>query len=80
MEIAVTRANFLKAMGVVGGVTAQKANTLPILGNVLLETGKDSTLRLVGTDLEVGLLLHFGPRAAFKRFAYANERKAISAH
>lgn len=30
---------------------------------------------LKATDLEIGLLLHFGPSAAFKRFVYANARK-----
>jgi DNA polymerase-3 subunit beta len=39
----------------VTGVTAQKANTLPILGNVLLETTSKGELRLIGTDLEVGI-------------------------
>jgi hypothetical protein len=32
MEIRVTKNNFLKAAALVTGVTAQKANTLPILG------------------------------------------------
>jgi GxxExxY protein len=30
---------------------------------------------LRATDLEVGLLLHFGPRASFKRFVASNERR-----
>lgn len=55
MEIKVTKSNFLKALGLVGGVTAQKANTLPILSNILLETTPEGALRLVGTDLEVGI-------------------------
>lgn len=55
MEIKVTKSNFSKALGLVGGVTAQKANTLPILSNILLETTAEGTLRLVGTDLEVGI-------------------------
>lgn len=55
MEIKVTKSNFLKAASLVTGVTAQKANTLPILGNVLLETTSRGELRLVGTDLEVGI-------------------------
>ena len=55
MEIKVTKSNFLKAAGLVTGVTAQKANTLPILGNVLLETTSKGELRLIGTDLEVGI-------------------------
>lgn len=55
MEIRVTKNNFLKAASLVTGVTAQKANTLPILGNVLLETTSKGELRLIGTDLEVGI-------------------------
>ncbi len=55
MEIKVTKSNFSKALGLVGGVTAQKANTLPILSNILLETTAEGSLRLVGTDLEVGI-------------------------
>ncbi len=55
MEIKVSKSNFLKAANLVGGVTAQKANTLPILGNVLLETTSTKELRLIGTDLEVGI-------------------------
>lgn len=55
MEIKVSKSNFLKAASLVGGVTAQKANTLPILGNVLLETTSTKELRLIGTDLEVGI-------------------------
>lgn len=55
MEIKVSKSNFLKGLALVGGVTAQKANTLPILSNILLETAKDGQLRLIGTDLEVGI-------------------------
>lgn len=55
MEIKVSKTNFLKAASLVGNVAAQKANTLPILGNVLLETTSRGELRLIGTDLEVGI-------------------------
>ena len=55
MEIRVQKNNLSKAIGLTGGVSAQKANTLPILGNLLLETTKDKKLRVVGTDLEVGV-------------------------
>ena len=33
---------------------------------------------LKATYLEVGLLLHFGPKASFKRFVYTNARKPYS--
>ena len=32
---------------------------------------------LSSTDKEVGLLLNFGPRAQFKRFAFSNDRKRL---
>ncbi len=35
---------------------------------------------LRGTLIEVGLLLNFGPRPEFKRLAFDNERKQISAN
>lgn len=55
MDIQVSKSAFSKALNLVGAVTAQKASTMPILGNVLLEAYKDGTLRLIGTDLEVGI-------------------------
>jgi DNA polymerase-3 subunit beta len=55
MEIHVQKGVFAKAVGLVSNVAAQRANTLPILGNILLETAKDGTMTLVGTDLEVGV-------------------------
>ncbi len=58
MDIKVPKSLFLKALSLVSGVTAQKANTLPILSNVLLETTKEGTLKIVGTDLEVGMSTH----------------------
>lgn len=32
---------------------------------------------LRSTEMEIALLLHFGPRASFKRLIYSNERKSI---
>ena len=32
------------------------------------------------TEIEVGLLLNFGPRPVFRRMAFANERKGIRVH
>ncbi len=55
MEITVQKSEFFKAISLVGGVTALKNNTIPILGNILLETTKDKTLNVVGTDLEIGI-------------------------
>jgi DNA polymerase-3 subunit beta len=55
MEITIEKGNLLKALGLVGNVTTQKGNTLPILNNILLETQEDGKIKLVGTDLEVGI-------------------------
>jgi len=35
---------------------------------------------LRSTEIEVGLLLNFGPRPHVRRFAFENERKGISVH
>lgn len=55
MEFKVTKALLLKAVSLVGGVTGGKSATLPILGNILMEISDEGKLRLVGTDLEVGI-------------------------
>ena len=55
MEIKVSKNDFLKAIALVGGVTASRNNTIPILSNFLFETDKEDSLRVVGTDLEIGI-------------------------
>src|SRR5262249_43281829 len=35
---------------------------------------------LRATEIEVGLLLNFGPKPQVRRFAFENERKGISVH
>ena len=55
MEIRVQKDLFLKAIGLVSSVTGNKANSLPILGNILFEAKPDGTLQIIGTDLEVGI-------------------------
>lgn len=55
MEIRATKANLFRAISLVGSVTASKANTLPILSNLLIESVGKEALCLVGTDLEVGI-------------------------
>jgi len=43
---------------------------------LLSEAHRKQLLNLLrGSTLEVGLLLHFGPKAAFKRIIYTNDRK-----
>jgi len=55
MEILVPKNNLLKGLSLAGNVTSNKTNTLPILSNILIETLNDGKIRLVGTDLEVGI-------------------------
>lgn len=55
MEIRVGKKDLFNTLGLLVGVTAQKTNTLPILGNILMETTGQNKLKLVGTDLEVGI-------------------------
>lgn len=56
MKFTISREALLKPLQVVGGVV-EKRQTLPILGNVLIEAEK-GRLTLVGTDLEVELKAH----------------------
>ncbi len=63
---------------------------LVIAGHVLVELKACKSLDpshesqllnyLRSTDIEVGLLLNFGPRPQVRRFAFENERKKISVH
>ena len=55
MEVQVEKNQLSKALGLVGNIACSKPNSLPILGNILLETVTPDQLRLVGTDLEVGI-------------------------
>ena len=55
MEFQVDRDRFLHVVGLVSGVAAQRTSTLPILGNILIESRGPSELLLAGTDLELGI-------------------------
>ena len=55
MEFQADRDKFLQAVGLVSSVATQKTNTLPILGNILMETQGKNELLLAGTDLELGI-------------------------
>jgi GxxExxY protein len=45
---------------------------------VLSDAHRKQVLNLLrSSSIEVGLLLHFGPRASFERIAYSNGRKTI---
>ena len=54
MELTVQKGDLLHELQLCQGIVDRK-NTIPILGNVLLETNDDGTVRMLATDLEVGL-------------------------
>lgn len=55
MEIKVQKSELLKKITLGVNVAASKPSTLPILNNLLLETQKDGKLKVVATDMEVGI-------------------------
>ncbi len=55
MEIKAQKNLLMKAIGLVANVTNTKATTVPILGNLLMETKGKGELSIIGTDLEVGI-------------------------
>lgn len=54
MEFSVRKSDLLRELQLFQGIVERK-NTIPILGNVLIEADGDGQLRLLATDLEVGL-------------------------
>ena len=55
MKATIERATLLKALGHVQSVV-ERRNTIPILSNVLLEAGKDGSLKLMATDLDLQIV------------------------
>jgi DNA polymerase-3 subunit beta len=55
MEFQIDRDRFLEGVSLVSGVATQKPNTLPILGNVLIESKEGGEILLAATDLEIGI-------------------------
>lgn len=55
MEIKVQKSDLLKKITLGVNIAASKPSTLPILNNLLLETQKDGKLKIVATDMEVGI-------------------------
>ena len=55
MEIKVQKSELLKKISLGVNIAASKPSTLPILNNLLLETQKDGKLKIVATDMEVGI-------------------------
>src|ERR1044071_7389766 len=54
MQFSTSKVALLKELNLLQGVV-EKKNTIPILSNVLLETGGQSLVTLVATDLDVSL-------------------------
>ena len=54
MELSVRKSDLLRELQLLQGIVERK-NTIPILGNVLIETDGGNEVRLLATDLEVGL-------------------------
>lgn len=52
MEFTVNKQNLQKELGFVQGVVERK-NTIPVLSNILIESVGESTIRIIGTDLDV---------------------------
>jgi DNA polymerase-3 subunit beta len=56
MDLVVKKNDLLRELQLFQGIVERK-NTIPILANVLME-GKDNEIRMLATDLEVGLRSH----------------------
>lgn len=55
MEIKVSKSDLLKKATLGVNIAASKPSTLPILNNILLETQKSGKVKIVATDMEVGI-------------------------
>lgn len=52
MQFVVSKQNLQKELSFVQGVV-EKKNTIPVLSNILIESVGESTIRIIGTDLDV---------------------------
>jgi DNA polymerase III subunit beta len=73
MELAIERVSMLNSLALVQGIV-ERRNTVPILGHVLLEPGKNK-LRLSATDLEVGIRTEVPCESAAEASLTLNARK-----
>ncbi|HNX69227.1 MAG TPA: DNA polymerase III subunit beta [Candidatus Omnitrophota bacterium] len=55
MEIKILKSELLKKIALGVNVAASKPSALPILNNLLLETQKGGKLKIIATDMEVGI-------------------------
>ena len=75
MKLKLQRNQALSPLTLVTGVV-ERRQTLPILANVLLESGNEA-LRLVGTDLEVEVLIEVPAENATPGTTTVNARKLL---
>src|SRR5271155_4051201 len=73
MELAIERVSLLNSLAMVQGIV-ERRNTVPILGHVLLEPGRNQ-LRLAATDLEVGIRTEVACESAEQASLTLNARK-----
>jgi hypothetical protein len=73
MELVVERASLLNSLAMVQGIV-ERRNTVPILGHVLLEPNGGGSLRLLATDLEVGIRTEVSCESADKGTITLNAR------
>ncbi|MFH0985678.1 MAG: DNA polymerase III subunit beta [Candidatus Omnitrophota bacterium] len=55
MEIKVQKGDLLKKLSLGVNIAASKPNTLPILNNLLLETQKNGKVKIIATDMDLGI-------------------------
>ena len=75
MKLKLQRDQALPPLSLVTGVV-ERRQTLPILANVLLESSND-TLRLIGTDLEVEILIEVTAENTAAGTTTVNARKLL---
>jgi DNA polymerase-3 subunit beta len=73
MELVIERASLLNSLAMVQGIV-ERRNTVPILGHVLLEPN-GASLKLLATDLEVGIRTEVSCESADKGTITLNARK-----
>jgi DNA polymerase III subunit beta len=52
MQFVISKQNLQKELGFVQGIVERK-NTIPVLSNILIESVGETTIRIIGTDLDV---------------------------
>lgn len=73
MELVIDRVSLLGVLSLVQGIV-ERRNTVPILGNVLMEA-RDGTLQVCATDLEVGIRTELACQSSMSGSITLNARK-----